>query len=90
MYKPDSDGGCDMTQGKTILDPHGGPLPSSVTRKQHWNAISIRVRITLVSALAVIAATAVLLTNCRRYINCWRFRRESLLSSLRSQIAIRT
>lgn len=52
-----------MTQEKKILDPHGNPLLSCITWRQRWNAISTRVRITLVSILAVIAAAAALLTN---------------------------
>lgn len=63
MSESDSNTDADMTQGKKILDPNGSPLPSYITWRQRWNAISTRVRIALISILAVIAATAALLTN---------------------------
>ena len=59
----------DTTQRKQLLDPHGTPLPSRLTWRQRWNAISRRTRIALMSVLAVIAASATLLTNLQRYRN---------------------
>jgi hypothetical protein len=63
MSKSDSGTGFNKTQGNKLVGPHGAPLPSRITWKQRWNAVSRRARVASISVVGVIAAAATLLTN---------------------------